>query len=323
MINFEINPLYMFYISAGLAAVLAAEAVYLLFSDTSNRRKNINRRLSLSHQETDRAKVLVQLRRERGLTNEGGFRLPLAALNSLIVQSGIAFNPWRMMVMLIATGTFAFGGVLIWRGDVLLAAIAALISVTLLPLLVLRYWRGQRHKKFAEQFPEAIDVIVRSLRAGHPVPIAIAMVAREMADPAGGEFGMAADEITYGADLESAMRNMMLRVGQEDLPLFITSVSIQASTGGNLSQILDNLSKVIRERFKMRRKIRGLSAEGRASAMILNLVPVVVFMIINGLSPDFYGAIWHEPLTHKVFAFTLFWMFVGNMIMRKMINFKF
>ncbi|HEX2510876.1 MAG TPA: type II secretion system F family protein, partial [Microvirga sp.] len=169
---------------------------------------------------------------------------------------------------------------------------------------------------------DAIDVIVRSLRAGHPVPVAIAMVAREMPDPVGTEFGMVADEITYGADIETAMRAMMARVGQEDLPLFVTSISIQATTGGNLSQILDNLSKVIRERFKMRRKIKGLSAEGRAGAMILNIVPFAVFALVNVISPDFYGAIWHKPSTKYVLAGAMFWMFVGNMIMRRMVNFK-
>ena len=133
--------------------------------------------------------------------------------------------------------------------------------------------RRRRHAAFAARLPDAIDIIVRSLRAGHPVPVAISMVGRELPDPVGTEFGMVADEVTYGADIETALRNMMRRVGQEDLPLFVTSVGIQSSTGGNLSQILDNLSKVIRERFKMRRKIKGLSAEGRAGAMILNVTP--------------------------------------------------
>ena len=152
-------------------------------------------------------------------------------------------------------------------GDLIEAVAAALVATLALPLAILVYLRKRRRQKFGEQFPEAIDIIVRSLRAGHPVPVAIGMVARELPDPVGTEFGIVADEITYGSDLETAMRNMLYRVGQEDLPLFVTSVAIQATTGGNLSQILDNLSKVIRERFKMRRKIKGLSAEGRAGAM--------------------------------------------------------
>ena len=107
---------------------------------------------------------------------------------------------------------------------------------------------------------------------------------------------MVADEITYGADLEGALRNMVARIGQDDLPLFVTSVPIQATTGGNLSQILDNLSKVIRERFKMRRKIRGLASEGRASAWILNPAPFMVFGMINWITPRFYDEAWY-PIT--------------------------
>ncbi len=141
------------------------------------------------------------------------------------------------------------------------------MSATALPYLVLRMLRSRRQKKFGAQFPDALDIIVRSLRAGHPVPIAITMVGREMADPIGSEFGIVSDEITYGADLEAAMRNLYARIGSDDLPLFVTAVAIQGSTGGNLGEILEGLSGVIRQRFKMRRKIRALAAEARASAI--------------------------------------------------------
>jgi tight adherence protein B len=148
--------------------------------------------------------------------------------------------------------------------------------------------RGRRHKKFGAQFPDGIDIIVRSLRAGHPVPVAVQMVGREMPDPIGSEFGMVSDEITYGADLETAMRNLYFRVGQDDLPLFVTAVAIQGSTGGNLSEILGNLSAVIRQRFKMRRKIKALAAEGRFSAFILSGLPIAMFLVLQLMAPDFY-----------------------------------
>ena len=119
---------------------------------------------------------------------------------------------------------------------------AALFAACVLPFVVLKFLRARRQKKFAAQFPDAIDIIVRSLRAGHPVPIAINMVARELPDPIGSEFGTVTDEITYGADLETAMRNLYFRVGTDDLPLFVTAVAIQGSTGGNLGEILENLS---------------------------------------------------------------------------------
>jgi tight adherence protein B len=182
--------------------------------------------------------------------------------------------------------------------------------------------RGRRQKKFGAQFPDALDIIVRSLRAGHPVPIAISMVGREMPDPIGSEFGVVSDEITYGADLETAMRNLYARLGSDDLPLFVTAVAIQGSTGGNLGEILENLSGVIRQRFKMRRKIRALAAEGRASAMILSGLPIGMFAVIQFVAPDFYASVWQVHLTQVLLFGAAAWMLVGNLIMFKMVNFK-
>jgi tight adherence protein B len=320
--SFDLDPLFLFYALAALAAVFVAEAVYLLFHNTASYRTRVNRRLEISQKEGDREKVLVQLRRERGLSADGGNILPTAALNRLIVQSGITMKPARLVPILVGVAAVTFAAVTIAGRDTLEALGAAIVVATAFPFIALIVMRKRRKEKFAGQFPEAIDIIVRSLRAGHPVPIAIAMVARELPDPVGTEFGLVADEITYGSDLETAMRNMLDRVGQEDLPLFVTSVAIQATTGGNLSQILDNLSKVIRERFKMRRKIKGLSAEGRVGAWILNVTPFVVFTIINAISPEFYGAVWNRPATQIGLGAAFTWMFIGNLIMRRMINFK-
>ncbi|MBV9262089.1 MAG: type II secretion system F family protein, partial [Pseudolabrys sp.] len=199
---------------------------------------------------------------------------------------------------------------------------AVVFCSTLLPLFVLKIKRGRRQKAFGGQFPDALDIIVRSLRAGHPVPIAISMVAREMADPIGSEFGVVADEITYGADLETAMRNLHFRVGQDDLPLFVTAVAIQGSTGGNLGEILQNLSSVIRERFKVRRKIRALAAEGRLSALILSALPLCIFAAVQILTPGFYASVWQEPMTKISLALAGAWMGVGNIIMYRLVNFK-
>lgn len=318
----EIDPLYLFYALAALAAVLATEALYLLLHNNKDYRTRVNRRLQVSAKEADREKVLVQLRRERGLTAEGGYAMPVVWFNRLLLQSGAKIVPLRAGLILALTGSTAFLGIMTLRGQTLEAAAGAAFAMTALPLAILVALRKRRRAAFGLQLPDAIDVIVRSLRAGHPVPVAIGMVAREIPDPVGSEFGMVTDEVTYGADLETAMRAMMARVGQEDLPLLVTSIAIQTSTGGNLSQILDNLARVIRDRSKMRRKIRGLSAEGRAGAMILNLTPFAIFTLINVISPDFYGTVWNLPSTSVVLAGALGWMFLGNLIMRRMINFK-
>ena len=319
---FEIDPLYVIYLFVALAAGLFAEAIYLLFFNTRSYRKNVNRRLKLLDGQPDREGVMVQLRRERGLDTAGNYRLPLVALNRLILQSGLKIGIAKFAIYLIVIALFAFGLVMATRASLLEATGAALFCCTLLPLLVLKIKRGRRQKQFGAQFPDALDIIVRSLRAGHPVPIAITMVAREMADPVGSEFGTVADEITYGADLETAMRNLYFRIGQDDLPLFVTAVAIQSSTGGNLGEILENLSAVIRQRFKMRRKIKALASEGRASAMILSSLPIVMFLVIQIITPEFYASVWHEDLTKIGLGAAGCWMLIGNFIMFKMVNFK-
>ncbi len=319
---FDFNPIYLVWLFVALAAGLTVEAVYLTCFSAASYRSRINRRLMLSKDRVDRESVLVELRRERGLTAGGDYRLGLTALNRLILQSGLTIGLSRLFVVIGVASVLAFGATMAFRGSVAQAAVAALFCATALPYLVLKMLRGRRQKKFSAQFPDALDIIVRSLRAGHPVPIAITMVGREMADPIGSEFGVVADEITYGADLESAMRNLYSRLGSDDLPLFVTAVAIQGSTGGNLGEILENLSGVIRQRFKMRRKIHALAAEGRASAMILSALPIGMFVVIQFVSPDFYASVWHEHLTKELLFGAAGWMGIGNLVMFKMVNFK-
>ena len=319
---FNFNPVYLIYLLVGVSAAMFAEGVYLLFYSKASYRKNINRRLKVMDDKPDRESVLVQLRRERGLTSGGEYRLPLVNLNQLVLQSGLTIGFGRLILIIVIGMIGAFAATMVFDGSLLHAVVAALFSGFVLPFMVLRFLRSRRQKKFAAQFPDAIDIIVRSLRAGHPVPIAINMVAREMPDPIGSEFGTVTDEITYGADLETAMRNLYFRVGTDDLPLFVTAVAIQGSTGGNLGEILENLSAVIRQRFKMRRKIRALAAEGRASALILSSLPIGMFAVINFLVPTFYASVWHEDLTKIALVLAGCWMGVGNFIMYRMVNFR-
>lgn len=320
--SFDIDLIYVIYLLAALAAGLFVEGIYLLFFNTRSYRKNVNRRLRLLDNPPDREGVLVQLRRERGLTMTGDYQLPLVALNRLILQSGLKLGIGKFAIYVVVLALFAFGLVMTIRDDMLEALGTALFCCTLLPLLLLKFKRGRRQKKFGAQFPDALDIIVRSLRAGHPVPVAINMVTREMADPIGTEFGIVSDEVTYGADLETAMRNLYFRIGQDDLPLFVTAVAIQTSTGGNLGEILENLSAVIRQRFKMRRKIRALASEGRASAMILSSLPILMFLVIQVITPQFYASVWNEDMTKICLAAAGGWMLIGNIIMFRMVNFK-
>jgi tight adherence protein B len=320
--SFDFDSTYAVYAFAVVSAILFGEGVYLLFFSAASYRNRINRRLSLLSETVDRQSILVQLRRERGLTMSGDFRLPAVSLNRLIVQSGIRVGLSRIGVFAGIAAVVTLVAVIVLRGSIIQALLGTLFSGLFLPYFTLRVLRGRRQKKFGAQFPDAIDIIVRSLRAGHPVPIAVNMVAREMADPIGSEFGLVADEVTYGAELETAMRSMYSRIGQDDLPLFVTAVAIQGSTGGNLGEILQNLSAVIRQRFKMRRKVRALAAEGRASALILSSLPILMFGVVQVVAPDFYGSVWHFDITKTILGMAIGWMLVGNLVMYKMVNFK-
>lgn len=317
---FNFDSIYLVYLLIGVSAAMFAEGLYLLVFNNASYRKNINRRLKVMDGKTDRESVLVQLRRERGLTSSGDYRLPLVSFNKLLLQSGLTIGFGRLILFIVMGATATFVAMITFQGNGFYAFLAALFSGVVLPPLVLRFLRNRRQKKFSAQFPDGIDIIVRSLRAGHPVPIA--MVSKEMPDPIGTEFGIVSDELTYGSDLESAMRNLFFRIGTDDLPLFVTAVAIQRSTGGNLGEILENLSSVIRQRFKMRRKIRALAAEGRASALILSSLPIGMFAVIQFLVPNFYGSVWNEDLTKIALALAGCWMGVGNFIMYRMVNFR-
>ena len=172
------------------------------------------------------------------------------------------------------------------------------------------------------QLPDSIDIVVRSLRAGHPVPTSIAMVAREMRDPIATEFGLVVDEMTYGLNLDTALSNLARRVGLSDLRFLVVAVMIQTQVGGNLAEILNGLSRVIRERGKMRAKIRALSAEGRFSAGLLSILPFVLMGVINLIAPQFYRAVSDDEVFWPILGFGFFLMVLGIITMYRMVNFR-
>ncbi|MBV9260219.1 MAG: type II secretion system protein F, partial [Pseudolabrys sp.] len=190
---FQLTQLHIIYLLVGLSAALAAEAIYLLVFTRASYRKHINHRLCITDGVADRGSVLVKLRRERGLTGSGEYRLPLVNLNQLLLQSGLTIGFRRGVLLVALFAATAFAAMAMTGRPLTHATIAGGFCLVPLPLLALKVLRGRRRKKFGAQFPDAIDIIVRSLRAGHPVPIAITMVAREMPDPVGSEFGIVAD----------------------------------------------------------------------------------------------------------------------------------
>lgn len=314
------GSIYLIYGAVGLTVIMIAEAVYLVFATTSERRSAINRRMRLQEQKLTQEQVLIQLRKERGV---GEGRSLFNRFHALRVQSGLT-TPLPNFLLKTSGVAAAIVGLLVWRGVPPIYGLAVFpVLCAIFPLIALKFLLKRRHKAFGLQLPEAIELITRGLKAGHPVPVAISMVAKEMPDPIGSEFGVIADEVTFGSDLVSALQNMYERVGHEDLPLFVTAVSIQSTTGGNLREILDGLAMVIRERGKLKRKVRAISSEGRMSAYILTAVPAVLFVAIMVVMPNFYNEVWDKPMTWYLMSGSIAWLIFGNVIMFRMANFKF
>ena len=282
--------------------------------------REINHRLRLLSKGAAPTTVLANLRRARGLDRGGHVARFHHTVGEMVVQSGLRFGAVWIYVAMAACG--------------LVLALAAFVKLqtgwaalgfgpgAALPLLLLRWKVGRRRKKAVSQLPEAIDVIVRSLAAGHPVPVAMALVGREMADPIGSEFGIASDEIAFGSATGAAVQRLAERIGHEDFELFSAMVRLQERTGGNLAELLRANADTIRARQKMRLKIKAASAEGRMSAMILNAAPILLFVTIQTLSPDFYGEVEGHWLLVPAAIGVGLWMLLGNLVMRKMINFK-
>ncbi|WP_287291464.1 type II secretion system F family protein [Mesorhizobium sp.] len=309
---------------AAASVILAGEAMYLSFAKSRSRTGSINHRLRRLTDDAPAQQTLQGLLRERGLTDSGDFLFGLVWLNRLYTQSGITGNPLTFAAAFLLAGLALALLLSIFLGVSILASSIVFVVVGLvLPLLVLRRARSKRIQKFAKRLPDALDMIVRSLRAGHPASVAVGLVAREMPDPLGTEFGIVSDEITFGLSMEQAVRKLSQRVGFEGLHLLSISLSIQAKTGGNLTGILSNLSAVLRERQKLRLKIRALSAEGRVSAWIISLFPLVMFGILLIVSPSYYGGVWNSPLITPVFLIFGLWALLGDFIMYRMVTFDF
>ncbi|TPJ73488.1 type II secretion system F family protein [Mesorhizobium sp. B2-7-1] len=316
--------LYFIYVVAAASVILAGEAFYLSLTGRRSRRVAVNHRLRLIANEAPAEQTLQSLLRERGLTDSGDFISGFVWLNRLYTQSGVTGNPMTFVASFVLAGLAM--ALLLWFFLHVAAPVAFIIFLVVglaLPLLVLRRARNKRIQKFAKQLPDALDMIVRSLRAGHPASVAIGLVAREIPDPLGTEFGIVADEITFGLSMEQAVRKLSERVGFEGLHLLSVSLAIQGKTGGNLTEILANLSSVLRERQKLRLKIRALSAEGRTSAWLISLFPVVMFLILMLVAPSYYGQVWGSPLIPPVFTAFGIWALLGDYIMYRMVTFDF
>ena len=316
------TALYVVYALAAATAILLVEIAYLQFM-ARRRRREINRRLNVLATDAKPQEALRTLLTERGLTPGGDYLFGLLWLNRLYAQSGVTGSPFAFFGGFLAAGLMLTVVLKLFGAALPVALLCLVIVAVAVPLLFLRRARGRRLRKFERQLPDALDMIVRSLKAGHPTSVAIALVGREMPDPVGTEFGIAADEVTFGAQLEVAVRKMAERVGFEGLQLLAVGLSIQARSGGNLAEILANLSRTLRARFIMRLKVRSLAAEGKLSAILMTGFPVAMFLILQIIAPTYYGAVWNNPLLLPALGGFAVWALLGDFIMYRMVNFDF
>lgn len=311
-----------FYVCSALAVIFLAEALYLGVIAPMRSRRAINKRLRVQHDVTGGEQAMVRLKAQRGI-DDRDLSL-MGGLRKMLVQSGLSLTLSRFLVIMVLACVMLVTGLVVLTTLPKLASVAiGLVLGVGLPLFVVRYIRNRRRTEFQTQLPDALDVVVRSLRSGHPVPTALALVGREMADPIGSEFGLTTDELTYGLDLPRALQNLSARVGVADMSLLVTAVSLQSSAGGNLGEVLENLSRVLRERFQLKRKVRSLSAEGRFSAYGLTILPVAIALAIYFPNPRYYTDVWHQPTFQIVMGGLIVWKILGDLMIYKMINFKY
>jgi tight adherence protein B len=315
-----LDQLAVIYITVFGAVLLAVQAAYWLVTEQKSARGAINRRLLLAQESSSAQEIFETLKRERGLA--GLDNEQFRQLNDLVVQTGLRLDGKLLIVGAFLLGVlfflllgFAFGFGLL--SFILSAIFSAGVLVLLLVVI-----RRKRIAKFSEQLPDAIDVIVRGVRSGYPFTVALSLVAKEMNDPIGTEFGMTSDEIGFGSEIGSALDHLFQRVGHEDLLYLIMGLKIQMQTGGNLAEILSRLARLLRERAMLRLKVRAISAEGRLSAVFLTAMPFLLFGVITFLQPEYFFSVRDHPIVMPALILGLLMLAAGNVIIYRMVNFK-
>jgi tight adherence protein B len=243
-------------------------------------------------------------------------------LDRFILQAGLDWTVSSFLLACGAFGAFAFF-VTAWVGrQSMLLALAAGVCAAMLPVLYLQRQRSRRLARMERQLPDALDLVTRALRAGHSFASGVQMIGEEMADPIATEFRMVADEVNFGVSLQQALTNLSERVPLTDLRYFVVAVLIQRDSGGNLTEVLGNLSKLIRDRLKLLARVRVLSSEGRLSAWILGLMPFALAALMNIFNPEFMAPLWTDPIGQTVIKYMLGLMLVGIVLLRKLVKIR-
>ncbi|NIY71984.1 pilus assembly protein TadB [Marivivens donghaensis] len=281
------------YLLVFVAVLVLVEGIYLtVFGKSISLNSRVNRRLDLLDRGGNREQVLEQLRKEmtQHLKSQ---QIPIySLLASKAQKANIAFTPSQLIMIMGLLAMGAFGALTV--GTSASVPVRAAASVVIGIGGVYMWINGKANKRIAlleEQLPDAVELMVRSLRVGHPFSSAVQIVAKEVADPLGTEMGVISDETAYGRDMGEALKAMAERIGMQDLRFLAVAVTIQQQSGGNLSEILEGLSKVIRARFKLFRRVKAITAEAKWSGMFLSGFPLAALAFIQISKPDYYDTV--------------------------------
>jgi len=246
----------------------------------------------------------------------------LAPLQRTLTESGVNITLGLFVLASAFTGMLTFVVVRTLAYSTILGMLAGAVACTG-PYWYVVYKRSVRLKKFEEGFPEAIDLIARALRAGHAFVTGLGMVANEVPEPVGAEFRLLHDRQNFGQPLPDALKAFADRIPLVDARFFVTAVLTQRESGGNLSEVLDNLASVIRERFKVKRQIRVVTAHGRITGVVLVLLPPCMAVLMYTLGPDNFAPLFTDPLGVKMLIGAGVLQVIGTLVMRKLINFEY
>ncbi len=307
-----------------VAVLMLIEGLYLVvFGKSISLNSKVNRRLDMMQKGGSREKVLEQLRKEMNQhMNSGGIPL-YSMLADKALRANIAFSPGALIGIMgvLAIIIFAVLTKMTEAGLAIRGAISVAMGVG-----AVYVWVNNKAKKrlgmLEEQLPDAIELMVRSLRVGHPFSSAINIVAKEVADPLGTEFGVIADESAYGRDVGESLKHLAERMDMQDLRFLAVAVNIQQTSGGNLAEILHGLSKVIRARFKLFRRVKAITAEAKWSGMFLSVFPLAALVGINVLEPNYYDEVKETAFFIPACIAVGVFLTVNVIYMRIMVNIK-
>ncbi len=306
-------------------AVLAlVQGIYLtVFGKSISLNNRVNRRLEMLEKGAGREQVLEQLCKEMSQHMKSK-SIPLyAVLAEKAQKANIAFTPSQLVMVMGILSVVAFVGLSFATSASFPIRIVVAIIMGVGAVFV---WVNNTAKKrmgmIEEQLPEAVELMVRSLRVGHPFTSALQIVAKEVPDPLGSEMGVISDESAYGRDVGEALKHMAERMDMQDLRFLAVAVTIQQTSGGNLAEILDGLAKVIRARFKLFRRVRAITAEAKWSGMFLSLFPIVALVMINVIQPNYYDEVKETSVFIPACLVVAAFLVVNIFVMKALVNIK-